>query len=101
MVEGADFESQTEQVDSHRRTGDDDEPKENESPGEGRQHEEPEPDEDVDLLVDNVERQQTERVHGLDVGRGTILVEATLGHAREYPNHRVDSLFCKQREQRH
>ena len=47
------------------------------------------PDEDVDLLVDDVNRQDTEAVFLLNRARGTVLVEGALGNLREHPGHGV------------
>ena len=57
------------------------------------QAQEPEPQEHVQLLVDDVERQDAEDVHHLDVARGTVLAEGALGHAREDPDERVDAVL--------
>ena len=48
--------------------------------GDDGEEDEPEPDEDVDLLVDDVERQDAETVDGLDRARGAVLVERALCH---------------------
>ena len=48
--------------------------------GDDGEEDEPEPDEDVDLLVDDVERQDAETVDGLDRARGAVLVERALRH---------------------
>ena len=48
--------------------------------GDDGEEDEPEPDEDVDLLVDDVERQDAETVDGLDCARGAVLVERALRH---------------------
>ena len=56
--------------------------------GENGQSHQPEPKEDVDFLVEDVEREDTEAVMGLDSSRDTILVEDALGnlvrHSRVY-----------------
>ena len=44
------------------------------------QEDEPEPEEDVDLLVDDVEREDAETVELLDGSRGSELVEGAFGH---------------------
>lgn len=59
------------------------------------QYEEPEPDEDVRLLIDDVERQDAERVVLLDRPGCTVLVEDALGDPREYVDHRVDPVFLR------
>lgn len=59
------------------------------------QYEEPEPDEYVRLLVDNVQRQKAKGVVLLYRAGGTVLVEDTLGDAREHVDHRVDSLLLR------
>jgi len=41
--------------------------------GEAAEDDEPEPEEDVDLLVDDVDRQDADRVVGLDCTGGTVL----------------------------
>ena len=61
--------------------------------GEAAEEEEPEPDEDVDLLVDNVEREDAEGIVLLDVARSAELVEGALGHAREDVDHGVDPVL--------
>lgn len=55
--------------------------------------EQPKPDEDVDLLVDNIERENTESVVLLDVARRPELVEGALGHAWEHVNHGIDPIL--------
>ncbi len=57
------------------------------------QEQQPEPDEDVDLLVDDVERQDAEGVVLLDVARRAELVECALGHAGEDIDHGVDAIL--------
>ena len=53
------------------------------------------PDEDVDLLVDDVEREDAHGVVLLDLAGRTELVEGALRHAREDVDHRVDSILLK------
>jgi hypothetical protein len=47
------------------------------------------PDEDVDLLVDDVQGQDTEAVLLLDRAGRAVLEEGTLGHLGEHLGHRV------------
>ena len=46
--------------------------------GDGAQEDEPEVEEDVDLLVDDVDGQDAQRVVGLDGAGGSVLVEPAL-----------------------
>ena len=46
--------------------------------GDGAEEDEPEVEEDVDLLVDDVDGQDAQRVVGLDGAGGSVLVEPTL-----------------------
>ena len=60
--------------------------------GQGReqgQGHEPEPEEDVDLLVDDVQRQDAETIVFGDGARGSVLVEGALGHLGEDHVHGV------------
>ena len=54
-------------------------PVENHDGGESDEPEHPEPEEDVDLLVEDVERQDAERVVLLQLPRAPELVESALG----------------------
>jgi hypothetical protein len=54
-------------------------PVENNDGGEGSETEHPEPEEDVDLLVEDVEREDAQRVVLLQLTRGPELVESALG----------------------
>ena len=72
-----------EDVSSDVGTEDDDEPVEDHEEGEEAEHQEPEPDEDVDLLVDDVEREDAQHVVVLDVAGRPILVERALRHSKE------------------
>jgi len=54
---------------------------------------EPEPQEHVDLLVDDVERQDAETVQLLDGSRRTVFVERTLGDFGEHPGHGVSPVL--------
>lgn len=53
------------------------------------QYDEPEPQENVDLLVQNVERQQAQGVVLLDAARRPVLVERALGEPRKHLHHRI------------
>ena len=64
-------------------TEDYDEPIQDHSEGEQAQGQEPEPDEDVDLLVDDVEREDAQHVVVLDVAGCPVLVERALRHSKE------------------
>lgn len=66
-----------------------------------RQDHEPEPDEDVRLLVDDVERQQAQRVVLLDRAGRTVLVEDALGDAGEHVHHGVHPLLLVLVRERH
>jgi hypothetical protein len=54
-------------------------PVENNDGGEGSEAEHPEPEEDVDLLVEDVEWEDAQRVVLLQLTRGPELVESALG----------------------
>ena len=54
---------------------------------------EPEPEEDVDLLVDDVDRQDAQPVVVHDRSRRPVLVEGALGHLGEDLGHRVHPLL--------
>ena len=54
-------------------------PVKNHNGGEGGEAEHPEPEEDVDLLVEDVEREDAEGVMLLQLARGPELVESALG----------------------
>ena len=86
-------EADVEQVGPHARRQDDDEPVEEDEGCEEAEDEEPEPEEDVDLLVDDVQRQDAEGVVLLHLAGRAELVESALGHAREDVDHRVDPLL--------
>lgn len=60
---------------------------------EDTEEEKPEPDENVDLLVDNVQRENAQRVVLLDVAWRPEFVEGALGHSGEDVNHRIDSIL--------
>ena len=72
-----------EDVSSDVGAEDDDEPVEDHEEGEEAEHQEPEPDEDVDLLVDDVEREDAQHVVVLDVAGCPVLVERALRHSKE------------------
>ncbi len=57
------------------------------------QEEQPEPDEDVDLLVDNVQRQDAQGIVLLYVAGRSELVERALGHPREDVDHGIDAIL--------
>ena len=61
--------------------------------GDDGDDDQPEPDEDVDLLVDDVERENAEAVFLLDGAGGTVVVEGTLGHLGEDLGHGVRPLL--------
>ena len=65
------------------------EPVEEPHGGDRAEEDEPEVEEDVDLLVDDVNREDAERVVGLDGAGGPVLVEPALGHLGEHPVHGV------------
>lgn len=75
------------------RHHDDEDPVYHENSQQGGQNHEPEPDEDVSLLVDDIERQDTKAVMGLDGTRRTIFVEDAFGHSGEYVDHRIDPVI--------
>ena len=77
-------ESDVEQIGSHFGTDDDDDPVDNDQEAENAEENEPKPEKDVNLLVDDVERQEAKRVVLLHLARGAELVERALGHAREH-----------------
>ena len=82
-------EADVQQVGSHPRAQDDDQPVEEDQCGQEAQDQEPEPQKDVDLFVDDVEREDAEAVvlhHG--TGRA-VLVKRALRHLREDPRNRV------------
>jgi len=57
------------------------------------EEDEPEPEEDVDLLIDNVEREDAESIMLLHVSWRTISVERTLGHSWEDFDHWINSVL--------
>ncbi len=61
--------------------------------GDDGDDDQPEPDEDVDLLVDDVERENAEAVFLLDGAGGTVVVEGTLGHLGEDLGHGIRSFL--------
>lgn len=68
-------EAHSHHVDAHARREDDDEPVDEGDEGEQAEDDEPEPEEDVDLLVDDVEWQDAERVVPLYLAGRAELVE--------------------------
>ena len=70
-------------VDPQPRDHDHQHPVEDGRRGEQGHEDEPEPQEDVDLLVDDVERQDAEAVVFVDGARGSVLVKCALGHLGE------------------
>ena len=54
----------------------------------GQEHE-PEVEEDVDLLIDDVQRKNTQSIVVLDGARGPIFVKLTLGNFGEHFVHRI------------
>uniref|UniRef100_A0A2M4DBK8 Putative secreted protein n=1 Tax=Anopheles darlingi TaxID=43151 RepID=A0A2M4DBK8_ANODA len=58
-----------------------------------REQNEPEPEEDVDLFVKNIQRQHAESIVLLNATRGTVLMERTLGNAREYLDHGIRTIL--------
>ena len=69
--------------DSYPSAEDDGDAVEEEDAGDGGDHDEPEPEEDVDLLVDDVQRQDTESVMSLSGAAGTKLVKTALGDLKQ------------------
>lgn len=59
--------------------------------GDDGEDDEPEPESDIDLLVDDVESQDTHGVVFLDCAGGSIFVEGTLGYSGENRHHRICS----------
>ena len=47
------------------------------------EEDEPEPDEDIDLLVDDVEREDTETILGLHTATRSIFVESAFCHLKQ------------------
>ena len=86
-------ESDVEQVGSHFGTDDDDDSVDNDQEAENAEENEPEPEKDVDLLVDNVERQETKRIVLLHLARSAKLVERTFGHAWKHVNQGVQPIL--------
>ena len=81
------------EVGAHPRRDDDHQPVQHNQGSEEREHKEVEPQEDVDLLIDNVDGQDTECIVTLDVARGTELVEGALGHAGKDVDDRVHPIL--------
>ncbi len=52
------------------------------------------PDEDVDLLIDDVQRENTEAIFLFDGTRGAVVVEGTLRHLGEHFGHGIGSVFA-------
>lgn len=86
-------ESDVEQVSSHFGTDDDYDPVDNNQKAENAEENEPEPKKDVDLLIDNVERQETKSVVLLHLARSAKLVERTFGHAWKHVNQGVKTVL--------
>lgn len=86
-------ESDVEQVSSHFRTDDDYDPVDNDQKAKNAEENEPEPKKDVDLLIDNVERQETKSVVLLHLARSSELVERTFGHAWKHVNQGVKTIL--------
>jgi len=82
-------ESYVEEVGAHPGTDDYHETVDDNQGGEDAEDQEPEPQKNVDLLVDNVEWQDAERVMFLHLARSTELVEGALGHARKDVDHGI------------
>ena len=64
--------------------------------GDEGEEDEPEPESDVDLLVDDVQPEDTQSVQLDDRARCSVLVERALGHAREHLHHGVRPVFVLQ-----
>lgn len=86
-------EAYVEEVGAHLRTDDDDDAVDDDEEAEHGQQDEPEPQEDVHLLVDDVERQEAERVVLLHLAGGAELVEGALGHAGEHVDEGVEPVL--------
>ena len=69
--------------------GEDDDPVDECQPWDDGDDDQPEPDEDVDLLVDDVQRENAEAVFLFDGSGGTVVVEGTLGNLGKYLGHGV------------
>ena len=86
-------EADVEQVRPHLGADDDDDAVHDDEYAEHGEQDEPEPQEDVDLLVDDVERQEAQRVVLLHLSRGAELVEGALCHAGEHIDERVEPVL--------
>ena len=86
-------EPDVQEVCAHLRADDNDDPVDDDEEAKDGERDEPEPEEDVDLLVDDVEREKTERVVLLDLSRRSELVERALGHPREHVDQRVEPVL--------
>lgn len=85
VVAADESEAHAHHVDAHARREDDDEAVDEGDEGEDAEDDEPEPQEDVDLLVDDVERQDAQRVVALHLARRPELVEqCALHHPVKY-----------------
>ena len=66
---------------------------EEEHTGDGGEEDEPEPEENVDLLVNDVERENTQTVMTLHSSRGSKLVKTAFCNLREDNSKRINSLL--------
>ncbi len=86
-------EPDVEEVGSHSRADDYHESVDDDECREAAEDQEPEPQEDVDLLVDNVQRQNAEGIVFLHLARSTKLVERALGHPWKDVHHRIEAIL--------
>ena len=70
--------SEVDYVDSEIFREDGEESVEEPRGGDSAEEDKPEVEEDIDLLIDDVDRQNAQRVVGLDGAGGSVLVEPTL-----------------------
>lgn len=82
-----------EQIGPHLGTDDDDHSVDDHEGRQTPQNQEPEPQEDVDLLVDNIERQDAEGVMLFHFARGTELVKRAFGHTGKHVDHGIQSIL--------
>jgi len=83
------------------RAEDDDYSVDDDQAGKEAQEEKPEPDEDVDLFVDYIERENTERIVLFNVARRSKLVKRALCHPGEDIDHRVNPVLLVAIRKRH
>ena len=86
-------EPDVQEVGAHLWTDDDDDPIDDDQKTQDGKSDEPEPQKDVDLLVDDVEGQQTESIVFLDLSRRSEFVKSAFGHSWEHVDQWIEAVF--------